>query len=162
MDYLFMKEALLEAKKAFDKGEVPVGAVIVKDEKIIARAHNLREEKKDPTAHAEILALKKAAKVLGGWRLLGCTIYVTIEPCPMCSGAIIQSRINRVCFGANDYKAGACGSKVNLLDINFNHEVEITSGILEEECAEMMRDFFKKLRTRRDVRVVEGARLESV
>lgn len=157
-----MKEALLEAKKAFDKGEVPVGAVIVKDEKIIARAHNLREEKKDPTAHAEILALKKAAKVLGGWRLLGCTIYVTIEPCPMCSGAIIQSRINRVCFGANDYKAGACGSKVNLLDINFNHEVEITSGILEEECAEMMRDFFKKLRTRRDVRVVEGARLESV
>lgn len=162
MDYLFMKEALLEAKKAFDKGEVPVGAVIVKDEKIIARAHNLREEKKDPTAHAEILALKKAAKVLGGWRLLGCTIYVTIEPCPMCSGAIIQSRISRVCFGANDYKAGACGSKVNLLDINFNHEVEITSGILEEECAEMMRDFFKKLRTRRDVRVVEGARLESV
>lgn len=157
-----MKEALLEAKKAFDKGEVPVGAVIVKDEKIIARAHNLREEKKDPTAHAEILALKKAAKVLGGWRLLGCTIYVTIEPCPMCSGAIIQSRISRVCFGANDYKAGACGSKVNLLDINFNHEVEITSGILEEECAEMMRDFFKKLRTRRDVRVVEGARLESV
>ena len=128
MDYKekFMKEALKEAKKASDKLEVPVGAVIVKDDKIIARAHNLKETKFDTTKHAEILAIQKASKKLNSWRLLDCEMYVTLEPCSMCTGALINSRIKKVYIGANDEKTGAVGSVFNLLeDYTFNHKVEI-------------------------------------
>jgi tRNA(adenine34) deaminase len=143
----FMKEALLEAKKAFDKGEVPVGAVIVKDGNIIARGHNLTETKKDPTAHAEILAIKQAAESLGGWRLLDCDLYVTVEPCAMCAGAIVLARIDRVYIGAMDPKAGACGSLINIpQDERLNHNVEIHTAILENDCQQIMRDFFQTLR----------------
>ena len=120
----FMKEALKEAKKAYDKLEIPVGAVIVRDNKIIARAHNLKELKQDTTKHAEILAIKKASKKLNNWRLTDCEIYVTLEPCPMCAGAIINSRIKKVYIGAKDLKTGACGSKLNLLqDYDFETSV---------------------------------------
>lgn len=143
----FMKEALKEAGKAYSKGETPIGAIIVKEDKIIARAHNLRELNSDPTAHAEILTLRKAAKRLGGWRVLDCDLYVTLEPCPMCAGAIIQSRIKRLFFGAKDPKAGAAGSVVDLFsEERFNHKVEVESGILEEECSKILKDFFKELR----------------
>lgn len=143
----FMKEALKEAKKAYDKLEIPVGAVIVKDNKIIARAHNLKELKQDTTKHAEILAIKKASKKLNNWRLTDCEIYVTLEPCPMCAGAIINSRIKKVYIGAKDLKTGACGSKLNLLqDYDFETSVESELGILEEECQSMLKDFFKELR----------------
>lgn len=143
----FMKEALKEAKKAYDKLEIPVGAVIVRDNKIIARAHNLKELKQDTTKHAEILAIKKASKKLNNWRLTDCEIYVTLEPCPMCAGAIINSRIKKVYIGAKDLKTGACGSKLNLLqDYDFETSVESELGILEEECQSMLKDFFKELR----------------
>lgn len=147
--YIFMKEALKEAYKAYLKNEVPVGAVIVKDNKIISRAHNLREELKDPTAHAEILAIKRASEVLGGWRLINCTMYVTMEPCPMCAGAILQSRVKKIIIGAKDDKSGACGSKIDLTKENlFNHNVEILFGVLEEKCSKIIKRFFKKLRRR--------------
>ena len=143
----FMKEALKEAKKAYKKKEVPIGAVIVKDNKIIARAHNLRETKKKATAHAEILAIEKACKKLGAWRLENCDLYVTLEPCTMCAGAIINSRIKRLFIGAMDEKGGAVGSKINILkDIKLNHDVEIETGILKEECSKILKDFFKELR----------------
>ena len=143
----YMKLALKEAKKAYDKGEAPIGAVIVKEGKVIARAHNLREKNNDPTAHAEILVLRKAAKKLGGWRLLGCDMYVTLEPCAMCAGAIIQARIERLFAGAMDPKAGAAGSVVNLFnETRFNHKVEVETRIFEGECANVLKDFFKKLR----------------
>ena len=143
----FMKEALKEAKKAYDKLEIPVGAVIVRDNKIIARAHNLKELKQDTTKHAEILAIKKASKKLNNWRLTDCEIYVTLEPCPMCAGAIINSRIKKVYIGAIDLKTGACGSKLNLLqDYDFETSVESELGRLEEECQSMLKDFFKELR----------------
>lgn len=143
----FMKEALKEAKKAYDKLEVPVGAVIVKDGKIIARAHNIKEEKKDTTKHAEILAISKASKKLNSWRLTDCEMYVTLEPCSMCAGALIQSRIKKVCIGTMDEKTGACGSVLNLLeDYTFNHKVEIETGILQEKCEELLKQFFKELR----------------
>ena len=142
-----MKEALKEAQKAYDKLEVPVGAVIVKDGKIIARAYNQNEEKNDTTNHAEILAIKKASKKLGSWRLLDCDMYVTLEPCSMCAGALIQSRIRKVYIGADDEKTGACGTKLNLLeDYDFNHKVEIQRGVLKEECENIMKKFFKELR----------------
>lgn len=142
-----MKEALKEAQKAYDKLEVPVGAVIVKDGKIIARAYNQKEEKNDTTNHAEILAIKKASKKLGSWRLLDCDMYVTLEPCSMCAGALIQSRIRKVYIGADDEKTGACGTKLNLLeDYDFNHKVEIQRGVLKEECENIMKKFFKELR----------------
>ena len=144
---IYMKHALKEAQKAYIKGEVPVGTVIVKAGKIIARAHNLREKNNDPTAHAEILAIKKAAKKLGGWRLTGCDMYVTLEPCAMCAGAIIHSRIARLYLGAMDSKAGAAGSILNLFsEDRFNHSVEIESGIMEQECSEILKNFFKSLR----------------
>ncbi len=149
MDYKekFMKEALKEAKKASDKLEVPVGAVIVKDDKIIARAHNLKETKFDTTKHAEILAIQKASKKLNSWRLLDCEMYVTLEPCSMCTGALINSRIKKVYIGANDEKTGAVGSVFNLLeDYTFNHKVEIEKGILKDECESILKEFFKKLR----------------
>ena len=144
-----MKEALKEAKKAYDIEEIPVGAVIVKDGKIIARAHNVKETKNVATAHAEILAIEKACKKLKSWRLIDCDMYVTLEPCPMCTGALINSRIRRLYIGTNDDKTGACGSKLNLLeDYKFNHNVEIHRGLMKEECETILKDFFKMLRKR--------------
>lgn len=143
----FMKEALKEARKAFEKEEVPIGAVIVRNGKIIAKAHNLRETKKQACAHAEILAIEKACKKIGAWRLENCELYVTLEPCPMCAGAIINSRIKKIYIGAMDEKGGAVGSKINLLkDVKLNHSVEVETGILNEECSKILKDFFKKLR----------------
>lgn len=143
----FMQEALKEAKKAYDKLEVPVGAVIVKDGKVIARAHNLKETKLDTTKHAEILAIQKASKKLESWRLLDCEMYVTLEPCSMCAGAIINARIKKIYIGALDEKTGAAGSVLNLLkDYKFNHEVEVEKGIMKEQCESMLKDFFKNLR----------------
>ena len=143
----YMKEAIKEAKKASKKLEVPVGCVIVKDGNIIARAHNQKETKTDTTKHAEILAIQKASKKLEAWRLLDCEMYVTLEPCSMCAGAMIQSRIKKVYIGAMDPKTGACGSVLNLLqDYPFNHIVEIETGIEKEKCEQVLKEFFKKLR----------------
>ncbi|MBR2786839.1 MAG: tRNA adenosine(34) deaminase TadA [Clostridia bacterium] len=143
----FMNEALKQAQKAYEKLEVPVGAIIVKDGKIIARAYNQKEEKNDTTNHAEILAIKKASKKLGSWRLLDCDMYVTLEPCSMCAGALIQSRIRKVYIGAPDEKTGACGSVLNLLaDYKFNHTVEIEQGVLRDECEALLKNFFVDLR----------------
>lgn len=143
----YMKEALKEAQKAYEKLEVPVGAIIVKDGKIVARAHNLKETKNDTTKHAEILAIEKASKKLGNWRLIDCEMYVTLEPCPMCAGAIVNSRIKKVNIGAMDEKTGACGSKLNLLqDFNFDTKVDMEIGILENECRELLQKFFVALR----------------
>lgn len=150
MEEKFMKEALKEAKKAYNKLEVPVGAVIVKDGQIIARAHNLKESKKDTTKHAEILAIQKASKKLNSWRLLDCEMYVTLEPCTMCAGAIIQARVEKLYIGTMDYKTGACGSVLNVLeDYPFNHKVEYETGILKEECESILQKFFKELRKRK-------------
>ena len=145
----FMKEALKEAKKAYDKLEVPVGCVIVKDGKIISRAHNLKETKKDTTKHAEILAIQKASKKLEAWRLLDCDMYVTLEPCSMCAGAIINSRIRNLYIGTMDKKTGAAGSVLNLFeDFTFNHKVIVETGILQTQCEKILKDFFKELRKR--------------
>jgi len=142
-----MEQALLEARKAYELDEVPIGAVVVKDGEIIGRGHNLRETCKDPTLHAEMVAIRQAAETLGGWRLTGCELYVTVEPCPMCAGAMIQARIDRLIFGAGDPKAGCAGTLYNLLqDSRFNHQVEIVKGILEEECRQIMKDFFRQKR----------------
>ncbi len=142
-----MLEALKEAKKAYEKNEVPVGCVIVKDGKIIARGHNLKEIKCDTTKHAEIIAIQKASKKLKSWRLIDCDMYVTLEPCSMCTGAIIQSRISKLYFGAFDLKTGAVGSVLNLLeDYKFNHQVEFQGGILKNECENILKQFFKELR----------------
>ena len=144
-----MREALKEAKKALDKEEVPVGAIIVKDGKIISRAHNIKECKKDATCHAEILAIQKACKKLGSCRLLDCEMYVTLEPCPMCAGALIQSRIKKLYIGTDDNKTGACGSVLNLLeDYKFNHKIEVKKYILKEETEKILKEFFKYLRER--------------
>ena len=142
----FMREALKQAQKAYEKGEIPVGAVIVKDNKIIARAYNEKEEKKDTTKHAEIIAIQKASKKLNAWRLSDSEMYVTLEPCSMCAGALIQSRIKKVYIGTMDEKTGACGSVLNLLDYDFNHKVEVETGILQQECEKILKDFFKELR----------------
>ena len=143
----YMKQALKEAEKAYKKLEVPVGAVIVKDGKIIARAHNQKETKTDTTKHAEILAIQKASKKLKAWRLIDCEMYVTLEPCTMCAGAIINSRIKKVYVGTMDQKTGAVGSILNLFeDYTFNHKVENEKGILKEECEEILKKFFKELR----------------
>ncbi|MEI3356914.1 MAG: tRNA adenosine(34) deaminase TadA [Clostridia bacterium] len=143
----FMKEALKEAQKAYEKLEVPVGAVIVKDGKIIARAHNQKETKKDTTKHAEILAIQKASKKLESWRLIDCEMYITLEPCSMCAGAIINSRIKKIYIGTLDEKTGAAGSVFNLFeDYTFNHKVEIEKGILQKDCEQILKDFFKELR----------------
>lgn len=143
----FMKEALKEAKKAYKKLEVPVGVVIVKDNKIIARGYNQKEMKNNPIKHAEIIAIEKACKKLNNWRLNDCEIYVTLEPCPMCAGAIINSRIKKVYIGAVQEKTGACGSKVNLIE-KYNSETKIDTefGILQDKCLELVQDFFKELR----------------
>ena len=144
---LFMKEALKEAKKAYRKLEIPVGAVIVKDGEIIARAHNQKETKLDTTKHAEMIAIQKASKKLEQWRLLDCEMYVTLEPCTMCAGAIINSRIKKIYIGTSDEKTGAVGSVLNLFDdYTFNHKVEYEKGILQKECEELLKGFFKELR----------------
>lgn len=144
-----MNEALKEAKKAYDKKEIPVGVVIVKDNKIIARAHNIKEEKNDTTKHAEMIAIQRASKKLNSWRLIDCEMYVTLEPCSMCAGALIQSRIKKVYIGTMDTKTGACGSVLNLLkDYPFNHKVEIETGIMQKECEDILKDFFKELRNK--------------
>lgn len=142
----FMKRALARAKTAARNGETPVGAVIVKDGKIISGGRNKREQKKNALCHAEISAINSACKKLGGWRLCGCDLYVTLEPCAMCAGAIINSRIENVYFGAYDKKAGSFGSIVNLNDIGYNHKPCIEGGIMEKECAQVLSDFFKQLR----------------
>ncbi len=142
-----MEQALKEAKKAYKKLEVPVGAVIVKDGKIIARGYNQKETKTDTTKHAEILAIQKASKKLKSWRLIDCEMYVTLEPCSMCAGAIINSRIKKVYIGTMDEKTGAVGSKLNLFeDYTFNHKVDFEKGILKEECEKLLKQFFKELR----------------
>jgi tRNA(adenine34) deaminase len=143
----FMKKALEEAKLAFDKGEVPVGVVIVKDGEIIARAHNLKETLFDATAHAELLAIRQACEYLRNWRLVGCELYTTLEPCPMCAGAIVLARIKKLVYGASDPKTGACGSVINLFqNEQFNHHVEVVAGVLAEESLNLLQPFFKALR----------------
>jgi tRNA(adenine34) deaminase len=147
MEEKFMLEAIKEAKKAYKKLEVPVGAIIVKDGKIIAKAHNLKETKNDTTKHAEVLAIQRASKKLNSWRLIDCEMYITLEPCAMCAGAIINSRIKKVYIGAMDLKTGAAGSKLNLFeDFVFNHKVEIETGILKDKCEDILKKFFKELR----------------
>lgn len=149
-DEKYMKIALNEAKKAYKEEEVPVGAIIVKDGSIIARAHNQKEGKTDTTKHAEIIAIQKASKKLKNWRLEDSTLYVTLEPCTMCIGAIIGARIKRVCFGAIDEKTGACGSVINIpKDYTFNHVVEVEGNILEEESRLLLQNFFKELRKKK-------------
>ena len=143
----YMKQALKEAEKAYKKLEVPVGAIIVKDGEIIARAHNQKETKTDTTKHAEIIAIQKASQKLKAWRLLDCEMYVTLEPCSMCAGAMINSRIKKVYIGAMDEKTGAVGSVLNLFeDYTFNHRGEVETGIMEKECQETLKRFFKELR----------------
>lgn len=142
-----MREALRQAKRASLLGEMPVGAVIVRDGEIISRAYNRRETKKNALYHAEITAIERACKKLGGWRLPRCEMYVTLEPCPMCAGAILNSRIEHVYYGASDEKSGCCGSKINLLDMNLcNYTVTVTGGILENECRDIIKKFFRNLR----------------
>lgn len=150
-DEKFMKEAIKQAKKAALSGDVPIGCVIVREDRIIARGHNKRNAKKTPLAHAELIAIEKASKKMGDWRLEDCIMYITLEPCQMCAGAIIQARIPKVVVGAMNKKAGCAGSVLNLFQIpTFNHQVEFENGILEEECSKMLSAFFKELRKRKD------------
>ena len=146
MNKEFMKLAIAEAQKAAEKGEVPVGAVIVKNGEVISTGHNLREEKQNALSHAEIEAINLACQKLGSWRLDDCELYVTLEPCPMCTGAIINARIKTVIFGAYDSKMGCMDSVINLCDYPFNHHPEIYGGIMEDECLAVLQNFFKKLR----------------
>lgn len=149
-DEKYMKAAILQAKKAASVSDVPIGCVIVYEDKIIARAYNKRNAKKTALAHAEILAIEKASKKLGDWRLENCTMYITLEPCQMCAGAILQARIPKVVVGAMNKKAGCAGSILNLFQIPaFNHQVEFVHGVLEEECSTMLSDFFKNLRSQK-------------
>ena len=143
----FMKMALEEAQKASEIGEVPIGAIVVKNDVVVGRGYNKTETTKDPTAHAEMEAIRMAAKTLGGWRLIGCNLYVTCEPCSMCAGAIVWSRIENLYIGTMDPKAGACGSVFNIVqEEKLNHNVNIETGILQEECSKILKDFFKNLR----------------
>lgn len=148
-DELFMREALRLAEEAAKEGEVPVGAVIVRNGEIVSEGRNRRETGKTALGHAELEAVGKACTLLGGWRLWQCTLYVTLEPCPMCAGAIINARIPRVVYGARDPKAGSCGSVVDLFSLPYNHKPEVVSGVLEAECAAMLTEFFRKLRENR-------------
>ncbi len=149
MDEKFMKAAIAQARVAARKGEVPVGAVIVRDGVIIARGHNTRETDKNALCHAEISAIRKACKKLGGWRLVGCEMYVTLEPCPMCAGAIVNSRIVSVYYGAPDEKAGAFGTRFDLNEMGLNHKPAVFGGIMEKECKAQLSDFFAQLRKRK-------------
>lgn len=143
----FMREALMEADKARIEGEVPIGAVVVKDGKIVARAHNLRESRHDATAHAEVLVVRAAGQSLGGWRLSGCVLYVTVEPCPMCAGALVQSRIDHLVYGADDPKAWADRSLREIVqNPGLNHRMEVTSGVLAEEAGQILKEFFRSRR----------------
>lgn len=144
-----MREALSLAKKAFEMGEVPVGAVAVWDGKIVGHGMNRRETDKNALRHAEISAIDEACRNLGGWRLWKCDLYVTLEPCPMCAGAIINSRVRRVIFGAADKKAGSCGSVVDMFALPYNHRPQVTSGVLEAECSALLTEFFERLREKR-------------
>jgi tRNA(adenine34) deaminase len=147
---MFMRAAMEEARKAEMIGEVPIGAVVVRGGEIVGRGYNLRETKKDPTLHAEMIAIREASARLGGWRLIGCTLYVTLEPCPMCAGALVQSRVEQVVFGASDPKAGCAGTLMNLLnEPRFNHQPSVIGGVLAEECGQMLKDFFRRLRKSR-------------
>lgn len=146
-DEYYMREAIVEAKNAENQAEVPIGAVIVLEGEIISRAHNLRESNQTAIAHAELLAIDQACKVLGTWRLENAVLYVTLEPCPMCAGAILMSRVKKVVYGAKDPKGGCCGTFMNLLqDSRFNHQSEVVSGVLEGECGELLSNFFKGIR----------------
>lgn len=150
LDEKYMREAIRQAKKAYKLDETPIGCVIVHEGKIIGRGYNRRNTDKSPLAHAEIAAIKKASKKLGDWRLEECTLYVTLEPCQMCAGAIIQSRVTRVVVGCMNPKAGCAGSVLNLLDVKaFNHQAELTTGVLQEECSALMTGFFRELRERK-------------
>ena len=151
MDSIYMKSAIAEAEKAYAEGETPVGAVIVRDGEIIASAHNMTERLNDSTAHAELLAIQAAEKATGDRRLSGCALYVTMEPCPMCAGAIINSRLRRVVYGASDPKAGSCGSVTNLFELPYNHKPELVSGFMAEECSALLTDFFAELRKKKKV-----------
>lgn len=145
----WMQRALEAAAEAAAESEVPVGAVIVKGDQLISVGRNRRELQKNALAHAEIEAINAACRALGGWRLSGCTLYVTLEPCPMCAGAIINARLDRVVYGTADPKAGSCGSLTNLFDLPYNHQPELTGGVLQEECAALLQDFFRQLRVKR-------------
>ena len=150
IDEKYMKEAIRQARKAYAIGEVPIGCVIVYKDKIIGRGYNRRMADKNTLSHAELIAIRKASRKMDDWRLEECTMYVTLEPCQMCSGAIVQSRMSRVVVGCINPKAGCAGSILNLLQMKeFNHQAELTTGVLEEECSQMMKDFFKELRSRR-------------
>ena len=149
-DEKYMKEAIRQAKKAYALEETPIGCVLVHDGKIIARGYNKRNKKKNTLAHAELIVINKASRVLGDWRLEECTMYVTLEPCPMCAGAIVQARIPKVVVGSMNPKAGCAGSVLNLLDMpGFNHRAEVVRGVLEEPCSQLMSSFFKELRLKR-------------
>ncbi|KYG90929.1 tRNA-specific adenosine deaminase [[Bacillus] sp. KCTC 13219] len=149
-DRYFMQQALIEAQHASEKGEVPIGAVLVHNEEIIARAHNLRETTQNAVTHAELLAIQQGCEKIGSWRLEQTTLYVTLEPCPMCAGAILQSRVPRVVYGARDLKAGCVDSLYRLLnDKRFNHECDVVEGVLAEECGQILTDFFRALRARK-------------
>lgn len=149
-DEYYMKLAIEEAKKAQKLGEVPIGAIIVKNNEVIARSHNLRETAQLPTAHAEHIAIERASKVVGSWRLEECKLYVTLEPCVMCAGAIVMSRIPKVVYGATDPKGGCSGSLMNLLEESrFNHRAEVIKGVLEQECGDLLRNFFRELRLKK-------------
>lgn len=152
-DEKYMREALKQAKKAYDLNETPIGCVIVHDGKIIGRGYNRRNTDKNPLAHAEIAAIKKASKKMGDWRLEECTLYVTLEPCQMCAGAIVQARVERVVVGCMNPKAGCAGSILNLLEMTeFNHQVQLETGVLGEECSALMKTFFKELREKQKMR----------
>lgn len=150
MDELFMNEALIEARKAYDIKEVPIGAVIVRNGEIVGRGYNQKETLKDATLHAEISAIKDACKKLGGWRLPGCTMYVTLEPCAMCAGALVNARVERLVIGAPDYKTGACGSVLNIVQMDeLNHQIDVQLGVLQDECSNLLKEFFVELRNSR-------------
>ena len=146
----FMRIAIEQAELARSIGEVPVGAVITKGDTVVATAFNRRETVRSATSHAELEAITKACEILGGWRLWECELYVTLEPCPMCAGAIINSRLKRVVFGAYDSKAGSCGSIINLFGLPYNHKPAVIGGVLEDECSEMLSEFFRQLRQKRN------------
>lgn len=152
-DEKFMRQAMTQAKKAYAQGETPIGCVIVYQDKVIARGYNKRNGKKNTLAHAEIIAIHKASKIIGDWRLEECTMYVTLEPCPMCAGAIVQARISRVVVGSMNPKAGCAGSVLNLLQQpGFNHQVELSTGVMGEDCSQLMSGFFRELRQKKENR----------
>ena len=151
-DEIHMQEALQLAKLAASKGDVPVGAIVVRGDEVIGRGYNRREADGSATAHAEILAIEEACRAIGSWRLHGCTLYVTLEPCPMCTGAIVNARLDRVVFGLKDPAAGCCGSVLNINRYPFSHAFAVTSGVCESECATLLQDFFKERRKEKEAR----------